>query len=49
VGLKNEKVWLMNGDCLGRMKEIPDGSVDMLHADLARETERLIERIESAK
>lgn len=26
---KDESVWLMKGDCLGRMKEIPDGSVDL--------------------
>jgi len=26
--------WLMLGDCLERMKEIPDGSVDMILADL---------------
>ena len=24
---------LMKGDCLGRMKEIPDGSVDMVLTD----------------
>ena len=30
---KNDKVWLMLGDCLERMKEIPDGSVDMVLAD----------------
>jgi len=30
---KNESVWLMNGDCLERMKEIPSGSVDMVLAD----------------
>ncbi len=27
---KNENLWLMKGDCLERMKEIPDGSVDMV-------------------
>lgn len=27
---KSENVWLMQGDCLERMKEIPDGSVDMV-------------------
>lgn len=27
---KNESNWLMLGDCLERMKEIPDGSVDMV-------------------
>lgn len=30
---KNESAWLMNGDCLERMKEIPSGSVDMVLAD----------------
>ena len=27
---KDDSVWLMKGDCLERMKEIPDGSVDMV-------------------
>ena len=26
---KTDNLWLMQGDCLERMKEIPDGSVDM--------------------
>jgi site-specific DNA-methyltransferase (adenine-specific) len=26
--------WLMHGDCLEKMKEIPDGSIDMILADL---------------
>ncbi len=26
---KNDNVWLMQGDCLERMKEIPDSSVDL--------------------
>ena len=30
---KDENTWLMLGDCLERMKEIPDGSVDMILAD----------------
>ena len=30
---KTENVWLMKGDCLERMKEIPDGSVDMVLTD----------------
>ena len=30
---KNENIWLMQGDCLERMKEIPDGSVDMVLTD----------------
>lgn len=31
---KDEQFWLMQGDCLERMKEIPDGSVDMILCDL---------------
>lgn len=31
---KDDNIWLMQGDCLERMKEIPDGSVDMVFADL---------------
>lgn len=31
---KNDNLWLMKGDCLERMKEIPDGSVDMVLADV---------------
>src|SRR5690625_1764346 len=30
---KDESMWLMKGDCLERMKEIPDGSVDMVLTD----------------
>lgn len=30
---KNENIWLMKGDCLERIKEIPDGSVDMILTD----------------
>lgn len=30
---KNDNIWLMHGDCLDRMKEIPDGSVDMILTD----------------
>ena len=30
---KDENVWLMQGDCLERMKEIPDGSVDLILTD----------------
>ena len=30
---KDDSVSLMQGDCLERMKEIPDGSVDMVLAD----------------
>jgi site-specific DNA-methyltransferase (adenine-specific) len=31
--LKTDNLWLMQGDCLERMKEIPDGSVDMVLTD----------------
>lgn len=30
---KDDNIWLMKGDCLERMKEIPDGSVDMILTD----------------
>lgn len=30
---KDENFWLMQGDCLDRMKEIPDGSVDAIICD----------------
>ena len=30
---KSDNVWLMQGDCLERMKEIPDGSVDAIVCD----------------
>lgn len=30
---KDDNLWLMQGDCLERMKEIPTGSVDMLLCD----------------
>lgn len=32
--IKTNNLWLMQGDCLERMKEIPDGSVDMILADV---------------
>ena len=28
--IKEDSSWLMKGDCLERMKEIPDGSVDLI-------------------
>ncbi|QEG08844.1 DNA (cytosine-5-)-methyltransferase [Aeromonas phage 4L372XY] len=31
---KDENLWLMKGDCLERMKEIPDGSVDVVISDI---------------
>lgn len=30
---KDENIWLMQGDCLERMKEIPDGLVDLVLTD----------------
>src|SRR5690554_51348 len=30
---KDDNTWLMLGDCLERLKEIPDGSVDMVLTD----------------
>ena len=34
MDFKNDNLWLMHGDCLERMKEIPDGSADMILADV---------------
>ncbi len=31
---KDDQFWLMKGDCLERMKEIPDNSVDMILTDI---------------
>lgn len=33
MDVKNESLWLMQGDCLERMKEIPDGSIDAVICD----------------
>ena len=33
MNYKDESMWLMLGDCLERMKEIPDGSVDLVLTD----------------
>lgn len=33
MDIKTDSLWLMQGDCLERMKEIPDGSVDMILTD----------------
>jgi site-specific DNA-methyltransferase (adenine-specific) len=30
---KDDQFWLMKGDCLGRMKEIPDNSIDLVLCD----------------
>lgn len=40
MDIKTESTWLMFGDCLERMKEIPDGSVDMILCDLPYGTTR---------
>ena len=32
--IKTDDLWLMHGDCLELMKEIPDGSVDLILCDL---------------
>lgn len=34
MDIKTEDMWLMFGDCLERMKEIPDDSVDLILCDL---------------
>ena len=34
MDVKGDNLWLMQGDCLKRMKEIPDGSVDMVLTDI---------------
>ena len=31
--IKEDNLWLMKGDCLERMKEIPSGSVDLILTD----------------
>ena len=33
MDFKNDNLWLMQGDCLERMKEIPDNSVDLILCD----------------
>lgn len=33
MDIKTESTWLMFGDCLERMKEIQDGSVDLVLCD----------------
>ena len=33
VDIKTDNLWLMQGDCLERMKEIPTGSVDLILTD----------------
>ena len=34
MDIKNENTWLLQGDCMQRMEEIPDGSVDLVVADI---------------
>ena len=31
--IKEDNLWLMKGDCLECMQEIPDGSVDLILTD----------------
>ena len=38
--IKTDNLWLMHGECLELMKEIPDGSVDMVLCDLPYGTTR---------
>jgi len=38
---KNEDVWLMQGNCLDRMKDIPDGSVDLVLCDPPYQTTKI--------
>ncbi|UVX29533.1 DNA methyltransferase [Klebsiella phage VLCpiS13f] len=38
--IKTDGLWLMKGDCLDLMKEIPDGSVDLVLCDLPYGTTR---------
>lgn len=40
MDIKTESTWLMFGDCLERMKEIPDVGVDMILCDLPYGTTR---------
>lgn len=40
MDIKTDDSWLMFGDCLERMKEIPDNSVDMILCDLPYGTTR---------
>jgi len=34
MDIKTENTWLMFGDCLERMREIPDGGIDMVLCDI---------------
>lgn len=34
MDIKTENIWLLLGDCIDRMKEIPDNSVDLILCDL---------------
>lgn len=45
--IKTENLWLMQGDCLERMKEMPDGSVDLIVCDLPYGTVKGIANSES--
>ena len=53
---KTEDVLLMQGDCLKRLKELPDNSVDMImtrdkynYEDLAKEIKLVMEDDEGGK
>ena len=47
--IKTESLWLMQGDCLERMKEIPSGSVDMVLADVPYGTTACVCGIQSSR
>ena len=32
--IKTEKLWLMQGDCIAKLKDIPDNSVDVVISDI---------------
>ena len=40
--VKTQDLWLMQGDCLERMREIPSGSVDMILADKKKKVVELV-------
>lgn len=43
---KNERFWLMQGDCLERMKEIPEGSVDKVRKGSLHPTQKPVDLLE---
>ena len=42
---KTQDLWLMQGDCLERMKEIPNGSVDMVLTDASMYNQHIIMQV----